>query len=482
MHNEMTQKILKYIVFGLMILAINACNIQPLVQKQENKAVPDAYTVDSTQDSTNSADIKWKDFFSDPYLIALIDTALSRNQELNIMLQEINISNNEVRARKGEYLPFVGLSGGSGLDKVGRYTRNGALEANNEIRPGQEFPEPLTDFIFGAQASWEVDIWKKLRNAKKSAVFEYLASVEGKNFMVTHLISEIADAYYELLALDNQLAVLKQNIQIQTNALEIVKLQKAAAKVTELAVRKFEAEVYKNRGRQFYIEQQMVETENRINFLMGRFPQPVQRSTSNIIDLKPLAISSGLPSQLLANRPDIRRAEMELEASKLNVKAVKAEFYPSLKITSNLGYQAFNPKFLLSTPESIIYGLAGELLAPLVNRNAIKAHFYTANSKQVQAAFEYEKTILNAYIEVANQLSKINNLEKSYDFMAKQVEALNQSISISNDLFASARADYMEILMTQRDALDAKFELIETKKMQLNARVSIYKALGGGWK
>lgn len=477
----MTLKILKYIALGLMILAINACNIQPLVQKQENIAVPDAYSAYSTQDSTNSADIKWKDFFSDPYLIALIDTALGRNQELNIMLQEINISNNEVRARKGEYLPFVGVTGGSGLDKVGRYTRNGALEANNEIRPGQEFPEPLPDFIFGAQASWEVDIWKKLRNSKKSAVFEYLASVEGKNFMMTHLISEIAQSYYELLALDNQLAVLKQNIQIQTNALEIVKLQKAAAKVTELAVRKFEAEVYKNRGRQFYIEQQIVETENRINFLMGRFPQPVQRSTSNIIDLKPLAISSGLPSQLLANRPDIRRAEMELEASKLNVKAAKAEFYPSLKITSNLGYQAFNPKFLVSTPESMIYGLAGELLAPLVNRNAIKAHFYTANAKQVQAAFEYEKTILNAYIEVANQLSKINNLEKSYDFMAKQVDALNQSISISNDLFASARADYMEILMTQRDALDAKFELIETKKMQLNARVSVYKSLGGGW-
>lgn len=478
----MTTRILKYAALGLMALIINACNLKPLVQKTENSSVPDTYTTTNTADSNNSADIKWKDFFNDPYLVALIDTALSNNQELNIILQDINIANNEVRARKGEYLPFVGLGGGSGVDKVGRYTRNGALEATTDIRPGQEFPEPLADFVAGAYASWEVDIWKKLRNSKKAAVYEYLASVEGMNFMVTHLISEIANSYYELIALDNQLAILQQNIQIQKNALEIVRLQKTAAKVTELAVKRFEAEVYKNQGLQYYIEQEIVEVENRINFLVGRFPQHVDRNSDNFTQMIPAVIYGGIPSNLLENRPDIRRAQMELEASKLNVKAAKAEFYPSLKITSNLGYQAFNPKFLLSTPESMIYGLAGELLAPLVNRNAIKAHYYNANSKQVQAAFEYEQAILKAYIEVANQLSNISNLSKTYDFRSKEVDALTQGITISGDLFKSARADYGEVLLTQREALVAKFELIETKKQQMTAVVNIYKALGGGWK
>jgi outer membrane protein TolC len=128
-----------------------------------------------------------------------------------------------------------------------------------------------------------------------------------------------------------------------------------------------------------------------------------------------------------------------------------------------------------------LYSLAGELVAPLVNKNAIKATYYTANAKQIQAVYNYERTILNAYVEVANQLAKIGNLEKSYDLKTKQVQALTQSIDISNDLFKSARADYMEVLMTQRDALESKFELIETQKQRLNAMVDIYHALGGGW-
>ena len=129
----------------------------------------------------------------------------------------------------------------------------------------------------------------------------------------------------------------------------------------------------------------------------------------------------------------------------------------------------------------MLYTLAGDLVAPLINRNAIKANYYSANAKQIQAAYNYERTLLIAYMEVANELSNITNLKYSYDLEAKQVQALNESIAISNGLFKSARADYMEVLMTQRDALESKFELIETKKQQMNAMVNIYQALGGGW-
>jgi multidrug efflux system outer membrane protein len=129
-----------------------------------------------------------------------------------------------------------------------------------------------------------------------------------------------------------------------------------------------------------------------------------------------------------------------------------------------------------------LYSLTGDLIAPLINRNAIKASYYSANAKQLQAVYNYEKTILNAYIEVANQLSKIDNMAKTYEFKEKQVDALNKSVDISNDLFRSARADYMEVLLTQRDALESKFDLIETKMEQMSAVVNIYHALGGGWK
>lgn len=475
-----TKRIILYMgIAGLSLLYCSCKLPNDLSQRAENKAVPDTYN--NSKDTVNTAKIKWKDFFTDPNLSSLIDLALKNNQELNITLQEINIANNEVRAKKGEYLPFVGLQGSAGVEKVGRYTSQGASDAMSDITPGQKVPEVLPDYFFGATVSWEVDIWKKLRNSKKAAMYRYLSSVEGKNFMVTNLISEIAGSYYELMALDNQLDILKKNIDIYKNSLEIVKLEKQSAKVTELAVRRFEAELLKNQSHQYYIEQQIIERENRINFLVGRFPQPVTRNADAFNNLTLDTILTGIPSQLLENRPDIRQAERQLMAAKLDVKAAKASFYPSLNIRAGVGYNAFNPKYLTSTPISLLYYAAGDLMAPVINRNAIKATYYSATSKQIQAAYNYERSILNAYVEVANQLSNINNLKKSYNLKEQQVQALTQSIDISTNLFKNARADYMEVLLTQRDALDSRFELIETKMQQMHARLSIYKALGGGW-
>ncbi len=473
------QKIYKWAGGMYLLLSLGACKLPATSTREANTNIPTAYS--TSKDSINTAQTQWRSFFADPQLANLIDTALRNNQELNIVLREIDIARNEVRARKGEYLPFVGVKAGAGADKVARYTNIGAMEANTEIKPGKEMPEPLPDFGAGLSASWEVDIWRKLRNARQAAVNRYMASNEGKNFVITNLVAEIANSYYELLSLDNQLDIVQKTIDIQSNALRIVKLEKDAAKVTELAVKKFEAEVLKTQSLQYGIQQQITETENRINFLMGRYPQHINRSTADFMAMTPAPVQYGIPTQLLANRPDIRKAEQELTAAKLDVKVAKAQFYPSLSINAHAGYQAFNPAYLVK-PESILYNLAGELMAPLVNRNALKAAYSSANARQMQAAYNYERAVLNAYIEVANQMAKVSNLKQSYDLKTKQVDALMRSIAISNDLFRSARADYMEILMTQRDALEAKFELTETKKQQLNAGVNIYRALGGGWK
>lgn len=472
--------IYKSLVIVAVAASVTSCTVPGLVQKTENKIVPEGYVAGQVQDTVNTASIKWKQYFTDANLQELIDTALKNNQELNITLQEIEVAKSEIRARKGEYLPFVGLRAGADATKASRNTAQGALEHNIDIVPGKENPEPLQNYMVGVYANWEIDVWGKLRNAKKAAVSRYLSSVEGKNFMVTNLISEIANSYYELVALDNQLALVQQNIQIQTNALEIVKLQKEATRVTELAVKRFQAQVLNTQSLQYEIQQKIVETENRINFLVGRFPQPVKRDAASFAGLQPALVKTGIPSQLLANRPDIKQAELDLAASRLDVKSAKARFYPQLGISAGIGYQAFNTSYIFK-PESLLYNVAGDLIAPLVNRNAIKASYITANAKQVQAAYNYEKTILNAYVEVSNQVNKISNLEKSYNLKSQEVDALTQSINISNDLFKSARADYMEVLMTQRDALESKFDLIETKMQQMNASVNIYRALGGGW-
>jgi len=466
-------------LFGICI-SIAGCTVPATVQKTENRSVPKAYN--ESQDSTNMAAIQWRKFFTDQYLVNLIDTALTRNQELNITLQEIEIAKNDVRFRQGPLFPAVGVRLGGGVEKVGRYTSQGAGDASTEILPGKEVPDPLTDFSAAVYANWELDVWKKLRNAKKAAITRYLSTVEGRNFVITNLVAEVANSYYELLALDNQLEIVRQNIELQKNALEIVKIQKEAARVTELAVQKFQAEVLKSQSLEYDLSQQIRETENRINFLVGRYPQEIPRDKSNLINLVPAVVNAGIPSQLLANRPDIKRAELDLAAAKLDVKVARAEFYPSFGISAALGLQAFKPSYFVKLPGSVLYSLAGDIAAPLINRRAIKAEFSRANARQLQAIYNYERSILNAYMEVVTQLSKIDNLRKSYDLKSKEVDALTRSINISNDLFRSARADYLEVLLTQRDALESKLELVETKKEQLNAVVNIYQELGGGWK
>jgi len=448
--------------------------------KVANKDLPENYAQQLT-DSVNSAQLKWKDFFEDEYLVALIDTALANNQELRIMMQQIDVAQNEVKARKGEYLPFIDYGVSAEVEKVGEYTRNGAVEKNLDVKEGEEFPEPLTDYSAGLFATWELDVWKKLRNSKKAAALEYLSTIEGKNFMVTRLIAEIAQSYYELIALDNQLAIIEQNLELQGNALKMVRLQKEAARATELAVKRFEAEVAKNKSHKFEVQQEIVEMENKLNFLVGRQPQPISRNAEDFIETKINAINAGIPSQILLNRPDIRQAEFELEAAKLNIKVARANFYPSIGLKAGVGLQAFKPKYLTQTPESLLYSAVGDIVGPLINRNAIKADYNTANSKQIQAVYEYEKAILSGYIEVVNMLSKIENLKKSYVLKEEQVEALTASIDLSTRLFQSARIEYIEVLLTQREALESKMELVETKKDQLLANINVYQALGGGW-
>jgi hypothetical protein len=459
------------------LAGIFSCKIPSIISKEENKTLPS--TFNNETDSSNASTIKWRSYFTDQHLIALIDTALNNNQELNIALREIEIGKNEIMARKGEYLPFVNLGGAAGVDKSGRFTFNGMSEEDIKNNPANN-PKYIGDFMIGAYASWELDIWKKLHNAKKSAVIKYLSTIEGKNFMVTNIIAEIASSYYELMALDNLLAIVQQNILIQDNALQVVKLEKESAKVTQLAVNRFEAQLLNTRNLQYEIQQRIVETENTINFLAGRYPQKIKRNSTELNATPVGIVQSGVPSQLLGNRPDIRQAEFDLAAAKLDVQVARANFYPSARLVAGIGLNAFNPAYIFK-PESILYNLAGDMVAPLINKNAIKATYLNANLKQTMLVYNYERSILNAYIEVVNQLSKIDNYDKSYQTKSKEVEILNQSIDISNSLFSSARADYIEVLLTQREALESKIELIEIKLKQMEAKVTIYKALGGGW-
>ena len=475
------------ILFGL-LLTVPGCNIPALCRATKGASVPDNFrkvenaqsaAVDYTR-SANTAQPGYRRFFDDPTLSGLIDQALTGNQELKILAQEVRIANLDVQRRSGAYLPFVTLGGITGLEKTSRFSRAGAVEDQLFAAPGKGFPDPLPGFLVAADISWEVDIWKKLRNARDAATLRYLGTAEGKNYVVTRMVAEVAENYYELLAADNRLITLDTTIALQEKSLEVATLMKEAARGTELPVQRFQAEVRKNQSQKLIIQQEIIEAENRINFIAGRFPQAVGRPAVDYIDLNLQTLRAGVPSQQLRNRADIRQAERVVSAAGLDVRVARAQFYPSLVLTGTAGLDAFNTRYLFATPDSIVAGMAAELVGPLINKRAIKADYQTANAEQLQAVYNYQRTILNAHIEVVNHLSKIENYGQSIETKKQQLIALEASVDSATKLFQNARGEYLDVLLAQRDMMEARMVLIETKQQQLSAIVNAYQSLGGG--
>lgn len=464
-------------------LILPSCGIPSLRPAMPGPDLPANYhgeAISGAASLENSSRLGIDEFFNDPILTQMISQALAGNQELRILDQEIEIANNEILARRGAYLPFVTTRAGIGLNKPSDYTPEGAVEDQLEYAPGKRFPNPLADFLVGLNVIWQVDIWRELRNARDAATQRYIAASERRNYFVTRLVAEVAENYYELMALDSRLAILDQTIKLQQESLKVAEANKAAARGTELGVQRFRAEVFKNQSEKLIVHQEIIEVENRINSVLGRFPQAVERATGDFINLNLRTLSAGVPAQLLQNRPDIREAERELVAAGLDINVARAHFFPRLDITAGIGYQAFNPRYLFNTPQALIYNAAGDLVAPLINKKAIQAEYLSANARQLQSVYNYQRVIINAVTQVINRLSKVENYRKSIEVKKQQLASLEASVDIASKLFINARAEYVEVLLAQRDMMEAKLVLVETKKQQLAAIVNAYQALGGG--
>ncbi len=475
----MKSTIVNFIEIVCLIALLSACKSTRVEVKKSMPSLPEAYTV---KKDSSSIEINWRKFFDDENLIALVDTALKNNLDVLIAFQKIEAVKSNVLLAKGMLKPTVSGGVSAAQRRYGLYTMDGAGNISTEITPGRIVPVDLPDYFVGLQTQWEADIWGKLRSKKQAALARYLASVEGRNLVVTSLIAEVSGTYFELLSLDIELEIINEAIELQQNALAIASAQKQAAFSNELAVKQFEAQVLSAQILALETTQKIIQNENKINFLLGRYPQAITRNQSDFYREVPEDIKTGIPSDLLQNRPDIRQAEQALLASKFDVKFARASFYPSFNITGLLGFQAFETKLLFNTPESITYALVGSIMAPLLNRAAIKAQFNNAKAQQIDAIYTYQRTILNGYIEVSTELSNIENLAKIAALVDNKVAVVAQSNEISNDLFKAGKASYLEVLMTQRLMLETRIEFVKTRKLQNFATINIYKALGGGWR
>lgn len=478
---RVTRGLVRAIACG-MLLVLPACGIPGLRPPEPTTPMPATFPpgLEETPSEENSACLSYEQFFNDPVLINLINQGIANNLELKILTEDVRIAGNEVLARRGAYLPFATFGFSGGLDKPSLYTPLGAAEKQLFTPQGKHFPDPLPNMQLGLDFFWQLDVWRELRNARDAAAQRYLASSERRNYFVTRLIADIAENYYRLMALDKRIDNLNQVIDLQQKSLELAKAKKKAGRGTELPVQRFQADLYRNQSEKLIVNQDIVEAENRINFLLNRYPQLVQRNSADFFDLTLPALNLGIPAQLLQNRPDIRQAEREIVATGLDIRVARARFFPRVTITGGVGYQAYNPRYLFFTPDALVANVAGNLLVPLMNKKAIQADFLSANARQLQALYNYQRVILNAFTEVVNRMSMFENYSRSIALKKQQLQSLELAVDTATQLFQAARAEYSDVLFSQRDLRDARTTLIDTKMQQLSAAVNTYQALGGG--
>ncbi len=446
-------------------------------KKYDNPELPDSNRIDTVD---SAAAVSWRKFFSDPYLVSLIETALANNQEFNSAILDIEIAANEVRQRQAAYLPKVDFGAGAGYVRPSENTPEGVLDT---ITENSFYRYPDFNLNLGPSLSWEVDIWKKLRNAKEAARLRMIAQYEVRNYLISRLVTEIARNYYELMALDNSLKILDENINIQEAAFRKMQLLKSYAKANQLAVNRFEAQLNKTKSQRYGTSQNIIEKENRLKFLTGIYKEaPILRNSDQFMTMPVDELQTGVPTQLLANRADIRQAEAAIKAAKLDLKSVKKELYPNLTITAGTGFSGFSPALLFRTPQSLLWNAVGDIQMPLLNRKAIIARIQIADALQSQAVLTYEQTLLKAYTDVLIQVANIKNMQGAFDKKKQEVVLLDQAIVIANSLFKYAKATYVEVLLTQEEKLNAEKDLVEVKMNLVGSRVNLYRALGGGWR
>jgi NodT family efflux transporter outer membrane factor (OMF) lipoprotein len=465
-------------------LWLSGCQVPKALDQQAMPSLPEKFPANQT-DTAQLVLPDWRKVYFDSTLSKLIDLSIQRNFDLRFAMQRVEAYRSQVVLNKGIQLPDLNANVGLGVRRYGDYTMDGVGNYDTRLSPNinskQKIPNPLPDYYLGLQSNWEVDLWGKLKNRKKAAAHRFLGSQMGKNLMLTSTIAEIASTYYELLALDNERKIYKENIALQQKAFEVVQVQKQTGMANELGVEIMEALLLGSMEKEVEVEQRIIELENSLNFLLGRYPQPIVRNEELLNGSIPSLAKVGLPSGLLRNRPDIRQAEFEMEAAKADVHSARVAFYPSLNIGLGLGLQAFNAALLLEAPASIAYnGLSG-LAAPLLNRRVLKSQLLSAEVEKKQAYIQYEKTVVRSFTEVYTALTRLNNLGRMIEIKVREVATLKKSIITSGELFRTGRATYLEIVNAQKNALQSQLELVTLKKIQMQSSVELYRALGGGW-
>lgn len=472
----MKAQINKYFLIGLLGAGmLDACKVSKDTPTPKPE-LPAAFRNSVQTDTTTVADLPWDSFFTDATLKGLINNAIKKNFDMQVAILNVEAARLQMKQAKLLNLPSAKLN-------VTASTTRPSDNSLNGISLSQFLgTQHLEDYSANIQFAWEADIWGKIRNQKKEALAAYLQTDESRKLLQTDIVATVSKAFYNLLMLDEQLTVAQRNVLLNDSTLRIIRLQYDAGQTTLVAVQQAEAQQLTAAQLIPQIEQDMTVQENALRILSGELPAAIDRQTK--LNDYPLTdkLSTGVPSDLLSHRPDVRSSELALTIANARVGVAKANMYPSLVITASGGVNAVKFSDWFQVPTSL-FGLAsGAIAQPLFDRKNLKTQFEVAKIQREQSVIRFRQNVLEAVGEVSDALVKIDKLKSQYDIASTKVHTLQQAVSNANQLFQSGRATYLEVIIAQSNVLQSELEVSNLKRDQLYAVVDLYRSLGGGWR
>lgn len=451
------------------VFAVSGCAVGPNYKRPTVNVPTDFRRAEGQAQQASIADLPWWEVFKDERLKQLIQTSLTNNYDLRIAVSRVEQARQFAAQAHSQYLPFVNYSVAS---SDGRNEFAGTVSPNGGITRGS--------FAAVASVAWEADVWGRIRRLNESARAQYLSTEEARRGVMLTLVSNVAQAYYQLLELELELNIAHESTDAygQTYKLFDQRLQGGVSSILDTSRA---AGARDNAAASIpELERQIELVENQISILLGANPGPIQHSAQLLDVTLPPEVPAGLPSALLERRPDLLAAEQQVRAANAQVGVAIANFFPQIGLTAFLG-RASTPLSLLSSGQANMWSVAGNLAGPIYQGGALTAQKRQAVAFWDQTRLQYEQAALNAFQEVANALISRQKFEETRVEQAKAVEDYQQSVKVSLQRYTAGKANYFEVLDAQQLLYPAEYALAQTELNQRTVIVQLYLALGGGW-
>lgn len=453
---------MRKIIIGLIgAFSLTGCHIYQNYERPAEVVVSDSLfrLPFSSDDTTSVASLSWKELFTDPCLQRLIDTALCRNTDLQIAALKVKEAEATLTSAKLSFLPSFTF------DPQGNISRFDGGKAQKS-------------YALDVSAEWDIDLFGKLRNAKKNAETVLFQNQASSQAVRAELVATVAGSYYTLLMLDKQLEISRKTVENWGDYIRVLKALKKNSTVNEVAIAQAEADKIQVEASLLTIEQQIRSVENSLSAVLGKESGVIERG--NLDEQRFLSdLSVGVPLQLLRNRPDIRLAEWQLAQAYYVTNEARAAFYPSVTLGGTAGWTNSGGGAIVN-PGGWLLTAIGSLVQPLFNRGENIARLKISKAQQEEALLSFKQSILDAGVEVNDALSQWQTARKRLELDGQQVDALSSALKNTSLLMQYGTTNYLEVLVAQQSLLQSELTLVEDRFNEIQGVINLYNALGGG--